>query len=147
MFSFKLRGAYNKMAHLSAAQLAKSRCCGSGNHAQALALAARNLVPGHHRNAADHASHQVDAVKARGAKVVLYGESYSDSYEHARSWSEGQQDIHPSLRRSDVIAGQGTIGMEILPAAPGRYRCNFVAVGGGGLISGSQRTSGGAPQD
>jgi threonine dehydratase len=139
VFSFKLRGAYNKMAHLSADQLA----CGviaasSGNHAQGVALAAQKLgckativMP------RTTPSIKIDAVRARGAEVLLEGESYSDCYERARSLADaqGKSFIHP-YDDPDVIAGQGTIGMEILRQHQGAIDTIFVAVGGGGLISG-----------
>ncbi len=139
VFSFKLRGAYNKMAHLSAAQLAKGVvAASSGNHAQGVALAAQKLgteativMP------RTTPAIKVDAVKARGAKVVLHGESYSDSYEHAQKLVKkgNKAFIHP-YDDPDVIAGQGTIGMEILRQHQGDIDAIFVAVGGGGLISG-----------
>ncbi len=139
VFSFKLRGAYNKMAHLSPAQLAKGVvAASSGNHAQGVALAAQRLgaeativMP------RTTPAIKVDAVKARGAKVVLHGESYSDSYEHAQSLVKkgNKAFIHP-YDDPDVIAGQGTIGMEILRQHQGDIDAIFVAVGGGGLISG-----------
>jgi threonine dehydratase len=139
VFSFKLRGAYNKMAHLSRAQLAKGVvAASSGNHAQGVALAAQKLgcsaiivMPSTTPNI------KVDAVRARGANVVLHGESYSDAYEHARAIAdqEGKSFIHP-YDDPDVIAGQGTIGMEILRQHQGHIDAIFVAVGGGGLIAG-----------
>jgi threonine dehydratase len=139
VFSFKLRGAYNKMAHLSAKQLAAGVvAASSGNHAQGVALAAQKLgtsativMPQTTPNI------KVDAVRARGANVVLRGESYSDAYEHAQELRRagGQTFIHP-YDDPDVIAGQGTIGMEILRQHPGEIDAIFVAVGGGGLIAG-----------
>ncbi|HPV24849.1 MAG TPA: pyridoxal-phosphate dependent enzyme, partial [Casimicrobium sp.] len=139
VFSFKLRGAYNKMAHLSAKQLAAGVvAASSGNHAQGVALAAQKLgtsativMP------KTTPTIKVDAVRSRGANVVLFGESYSDSYEHALAIATKSKKafIHP-YDDPDVIAGQGTIGMEILRQHQGDIDAIFVAVGGGGLISG-----------
>ncbi|MGL4231308.1 MAG: threonine ammonia-lyase, biosynthetic [Casimicrobium sp.] len=139
VFSFKLRGAYNKMAHLSTEQLARGVvAASSGNHAQGVALSAQKLncrativMP------RTTPSIKVNAVKARGADVVLFGESYSDSYKHALALSEkeGKSFVHP-YDDPDVIAGQGTIGMEILRQHQGPLDAIFVAVGGGGLIAG-----------
>ncbi|HEU4459192.1 MAG TPA: threonine ammonia-lyase, biosynthetic [Methylibium sp.] len=139
VFSFKLRGAYNKMARLSEAQLARGVICASaGNHAQGVALAAQRLgcrativMP------VTTPQLKVDAVRGRGAKVVLHGESYSDAYAHARALEKKQRAtfVHP-FDDPDVIAGQGTIAMEILRQHPGPIDAVFVAVGGGGLISG-----------
>ena len=137
--SFKLRGAYNKMVHLPPKQLAAGVVtASSGNHAQGVALAAQKLgakatiiMP------KTTPAIKVDAVRARGAKVELHGESYSDSYEYAQKLVEstGKAFIHP-YDDPDVIAGQGTIGMEILRQHQGDIDAIFVAVGGGGLISG-----------
>jgi threonine dehydratase len=139
VFSFKLRGAYNKMAHLSAAQLARGVICASaGNHAQGVALAAKRLgcravvvMP------VTTPRVKVDAVQALGGEVVLHGDSYSDAYGHALGLQRKQRlsFVHP-FDDPDVIAGQGTIGMEILRQHQGPLDAVFVAVGGGGLISG-----------
>ncbi|HEU5295025.1 MAG TPA: threonine ammonia-lyase, biosynthetic [Burkholderiaceae bacterium] len=139
VFSFKLRGAYNKMAHLSAAQLARGVICASaGNHAQGVALAARRLgcravvvMP------VTTPRVKVDAVQALGGEVVLHGDSYSDAYAHALALQRKQRlsFVHP-FDDPDVIAGQGTIGMEIARQHQGPLDAVFVAVGGGGLISG-----------
>ena len=117
VFSFKLRGAYNKMARLSKAQLARGVICASaGNHAQGVALAARRLgckalivMP------QTTPQVKVDAVRSHGAEVVLSGESYSDAYLHAVELErqQGLTFVHP-FDDPDVIAGQGTIAMEIL---------------------------------
>lgn len=137
--SFKLRGAYNKMAHLSAKQLAAGVVtASSGNHAQGVALAAQRLgVKATIVMPKTTPVIKIDAVRARGAKVVLHGESYSDSYEYAQKLvkSSGKAFIHP-YDDPDVIAGQGTIGMEILRQHQGDIDAIFVAVGGGGLIAG-----------
>jgi threonine dehydratase len=139
VFSFKLRGAYNKLAHLSAEQLARGVICASaGNHAQGVALGAKRLscravvvMP------VTTPRLKVDAVQALGGEVVLHGDSYSDAYERALQLQR-EQDlcfVHP-FDDPDVIAGQGTIGMEILRQHQGPIDAVFVAIGGGGLISG-----------
>ncbi|MBK9443532.1 MAG: threonine ammonia-lyase, biosynthetic [Comamonadaceae bacterium] len=137
--SFKLRGAYNKMAHLSPAHLKKGVICASaGNHAQGVALSAQRLgtravivMP------TTTPQVKVDAVRGFGGEVVLFGDSYSDAYSHAVSLEkqQGLTFVHP-FDDPDVIAGQGTIAMEILRQHQGRLDAVFVAIGGGGLISG-----------
>lgn len=139
VFSFKLRGAYNKMANLSLETLAKGVIAASaGNHAQGVALSAQKLncravivMP------TTTPMIKVNAVKARGAEVVLHGDSYTDAYEHALSLeqSEGLTFVHP-YDDPDVIAGQGTIAKEILESYPGHIDAIFCCVGGGGLIAG-----------
>ena len=139
VFSFKLRGAYNKMAHLSAEALRRGVICASaGNHAQGVALAAQRLgckalivMP------TTTPSLKIAAVRALGGEVVLHGDSYSDAHAHALELeaASGLSFVHP-FDDPDVIAGQGTIAMEILRQHPGRIDAIFVAVGGGGLISG-----------
>ena len=137
--SFKLRGAYNKMAQLTPAQLKNGVICASaGNHAQGVALSASKLgslavivMP------TTTPQLKVDAVRALGGHVVLWGDSYSDAHQHALALQK-QQDltfVHP-FDDPDVIAGQGTIAMEILRQHQGRMDAVFVAIGGGGLISG-----------
>jgi len=139
VFSFKLRGAYNKMAHLSPKQLAAGVvAASSGNHAQGVALAAQKLgIDAIIVMPRTTPSIKIDAVRSRGAKVVLHGESYSDAYEHAQEIVKAKKRafIHP-YDDPDVIAGQGTIGMEILRQHQGDIDAIFVAIGGGGLISG-----------
>ena len=139
VFSFKLRGAYNKMSGLPKDKLKKGVIAASaGNHAQGVALAAQKLgckavivMP------VTTPSIKIDAVAARGAEVVLIGDSYSDAYEHAKILEKKRKlsFVHP-YDDPDVIAGQGTIGMEILRQHPKPIHAIFVAVGGGGLISG-----------
>ena len=139
VFSFKLRGAYNKMAHLSPAQLKRGVICASaGNHAQGVALAAHRMgcaalivMP------VTTPQLKVDAVRALGGEVVLFGDSYSDAYTHALELQKrrGLTFVHP-FDDPDVIAGQGTIAMEILRQHQGPIDAVFVAIGGGGLISG-----------
>src|SRR6185369_4134520 len=139
VFSFKLRGAYNKMAHLTAEQLQRGVICASaGNHAQGVALSAHRLgaravivMP------TTTPQVKTEAVKALGGEVVLYGESYSDAYLHAVELEkqQGLTFVHP-FDDPDVIAGQGTIAMEILRQHQGPLDAVFVAIGGGGLIAG-----------
>jgi threonine dehydratase len=139
VFSFKLRGAYNKMVRLPAAALKRGVIAASaGNHAQGVALAAQKLgcrativMPVTTPNI------KVEAVRARGAKVELKGDTYDEACAHARELERrhGYAFVHP-YDDPDVIAGQGTIGMEILRQHPGKLHAIFVAVGGGGLIAG-----------
>jgi threonine dehydratase len=139
VFSFKLRGAYNRMAHLSAAERARGVVAASaGNHAQGVALAAQRLgckativMP------VTSPSIKIQAVEERGATVVLHGDSYSDAYAHAVKLQKARRTtfIHP-YDDPDVIAGQGTIAIEILRQCQGPLDAIFVAVGGGGLIAG-----------
>ncbi|BAL26606.1 threonine ammonia-lyase, biosynthetic [Azoarcus sp. KH32C] len=139
VFSFKLRGAYNKMAHLSPQALKRGVICASaGNHAQGVALSAQKLgVRAVIVMPTSTPQIKVDAVKARGGEVVLAGDSYSDAYAHAVELEKTEKltFVHP-YDDPDVIAGQGTIGMEILRAHPDPIHAVFCAVGGGGLISG-----------
>jgi threonine dehydratase len=139
VFSFKLRGAYNKMANLTAEQLQRGVICASaGNHAQGVALSAHRLgaravivMP------TTTPQVKTEAVKSLGGEVVLHGESYSDAYVHALELEkeQGLTFVHP-FDDPDVIAGQGTIAMEILRQHQGPLDAVFVAIGGGGLISG-----------
>ena len=139
VFSFKLRGAYNKLRHLSPEALAQGVIAASaGNHAQGVSMGASKLgieavivmprtTPGI----------KVDAVRGWGAKAVLHGDSFDEAYAHAVELMEqrGLTFIHP-FDDPDVIAGQGTIGMEILRQHPEPPEAIFVPVGGGGLIAG-----------
>jgi threonine dehydratase len=139
VFSFKLRGAYNKMASLPKARLARGVIAASaGNHAQGVALAAQRLgcravivMP------VTTPRIKIDAVAARGAEVVLHGDSYDEAYGRALELKarRGLAFVHPYDDR-EVIAGQGTIGMEILRQHARPIDAIFVPVGGGGLISG-----------
>ncbi len=139
VFSFKLRGAYNKMAHLDARQLARGVIAASaGNHAQGVALAAQRLgcravivMP------VTTPRVKVDAVRSRGAEVILHGDSFNEAHTRATGIQAEQEltFVHP-FDDPDVIAGQGTIGMEILRQNQGPIDAIFVAIGGGGLISG-----------
>lgn len=139
VFSFKLRGAYNKMVQLTETQRAKGVIAASaGNHAQGVALAAEKLgmravivMP------TTTPSIKIEAVQARGVETVLVGDSYDEAYAHARELEaeQGLSFVHP-YDDPDVIAGQGTIGMEILQQHRGPLHAVFVPVGGGGLIAG-----------
>src|SRR2546427_7552426 len=132
VFSFKLRGAYNKMAGLPRARLARAVIAASaGNHAQGVALAAQRLgcraaivMP------VTTPRIKIDAVAARGAEVVLVGDSYDEAYRHAKTLERRRKltFVHP-YDDPDVIAGQGTIGMEILRQHTGPIHSIFVAVG------------------
>src|SRR5438876_5681746 len=139
VFSFKLRGAYNKMAHLSAAERAKGVIAASaGNHAQGVALAAQKLGCAATIVMPVTTPHiKIAAVGARGANVVLHGDSYSDAYAKALELQRENDAtfVHP-YDDPDVIAGQGTIAMEILRQWQGPLDAIFVAIGGGGLIGG-----------
>jgi threonine dehydratase len=139
VFSFKLRGAYNKMAHLSPAERARGVIAASaGNHAQGVALAAQRLGCTATIVMPVTTPHiKIAAVEARGAIVVLHGDSYSDAHAHALLLQKRTRAafVHP-YDDPDVIAGQGTVGMEILRQQQGPIDAIFVAIGGGGLVSG-----------
>ena len=139
VFSFKLRGAYNKIAGLSDAELANGVICSSaGNHAQGVALAARQrgiraviVMP------VTTPTIKIKAVRSLGGEVILHGDAYDDAYLHAREIErkDGLAFIHP-FDDPAVIAGQGTIGAEILKQAGPDIDAIFVPIGGGGLIAG-----------
>lgn len=139
VFSFKLRGAYNRMARLSAAELERGVIAASaGNHAQGVALAAQRLgcravivMP------VTTPEMKVRSVAARGAEVVLHGDTYDEACGEARLLEQlrGLTFIHP-FDDPEVIAGQGTIGLEILRQCSEPPDAIYVAVGGGGLIAG-----------
>ena len=139
VFSFKLRGAYNKISRLEAAALARGVICSSaGNHAQGVALAARRrgiraviVMP------LGTASIKVDAVEALGGEVVLHGSAYDDANAHALELAAAEDlaFVHP-FADPDVIAGQGTIALELARQWPEVPTAVFVPVGGGGLIGG-----------
>ena len=139
VFSFKLRGAYNKMASLAPDQLAHGVIAASaGNHAQGVALAAHRMgVRALIVMPATAPSIKVSAVKSWGAEVVLAGVSYSEAYDHALTLARQHSltFVHP-YDDPDVIAGQGTVAQEILRQASGALDAVFVPVGGGGLIAG-----------
>ena len=139
VFSFKLRGAYNKLTTLPQETLDAGIICSSaGNHAQGVSLAAKRkgtraviVMP------VTTPSIKVEAVRSLGGEVILHGDTYDDAYAHARQLEKEQQltFIHP-FDDPDIIAGQGTIGMEILEQTDEKISAVFVPIGGGGLISG-----------
>jgi threonine dehydratase len=139
VFSFKLRGAYNKMVRLSAEERSSGVVAASaGNHAQGVALSARTL--GCHALIVMPVTTpeiKIAAVKALGADVELYGDSYDAAYQHARTLTAKTRAtfVHP-YDDAEVIAGQGTVGMEILGQRPGALHAVFVPIGGGGLAAG-----------
>src|SRR4051812_35051421 len=139
VFSFKLRGAYNKMAHLAPEALARGVICASaGNHAQGVALAAQRL--GSRATVVMPVTTpriKVTAVSSRGARVELHGDSYHEAYVHARAMAKRERltFVHP-YDDPLVIAGQGTIGLEIVRQHPRAIDAIFVPIGGGGLIAG-----------
>jgi threonine dehydratase len=139
VFSFKLRGAYNKMVRLTPEERERGVICASaGNHAQGVALSAKRLgcravivMP------LTTPRLKCEAVQALGGDVILHGDSYSEAYLQARQLADERQFtfVHP-FDDPDVIAGQGTVGMEILRQHQHPIHAVFVAIGGGGLISG-----------
>jgi threonine dehydratase len=139
VFSFKLRGAYNKIVKLSSEKLKRGVICASaGNHAQGVALSAAKVgcravivMP------TTTPDIKIQAVRNRGGEVVLAGESYDEAYAHALELEKAEKltFVHP-FDDPEVIAGQGTIGMEILRQHPKPIHAVFCCVGGGGLISG-----------
>jgi len=139
VFSFKLRGAYNKIAHLSESVAKRGVICASaGNHAQGVALAAqRRGIPAIVVMPLTTPSIKVNAVRNLGGEVVLHGDDYDSAYEHAQTIVRERNlaFVHP-FDDPDVIAGQGTIAAEILRQSRGDLDAIFVPVGGGGLISG-----------
>ena len=139
VFSFKLRGAYNKMARLSPDELRRGVIAASaGNHAQGVALSAKKLgceavivMP------MTTPAIKVDAVRRLGGQVVLYGESFSDAWRHTLDLIQQTGYVFiPPFDDPDVIAGQGTIGLEILRQHPDPIHAVFVPIGGGGLAAG-----------
>ncbi len=139
VFSFKLRGAHNKIANLDEASRARGVVCASaGNHAQGVALSAKQLglravivMP------VTTPAIKIDAVRRLGGEIVLHGMSVDEAREHAEGVARSEQMtfVHP-YDDPDVIAGQGTIAMEILRQHSEAIDAIFVAVGGGGLIAG-----------
>jgi len=139
VFSFKLRGAYNKLSSLTDEELKRGVICSSaGNHAQGVALAAKKR---HVRAVVvmpeTTPSIKVDAVRSLGGEVILHGDTYDEAYAHGRELERerGLVFIHP-FDDPMVIAGQGTIGKEILEQADGEIDAVFVPIGGGGLVAG-----------
>ncbi len=139
VFSFKCRGAFNKLAQLPTAALEKGVICSSaGNHAQGVALAAHRrgiraviVMP------RSTPSIKVDAVRSFGGEVVLHGDAYDEAYEHAMLLAEQQSltFVHP-FADPDVIAGQGTIAVELTRQWQQPPAAIFVPIGGGGLVAG-----------
>jgi len=139
VFSFKLRGAYNKISTLSDEERQRGIIAASaGNHAQGVALAAQKLgiravivMP------KTTPEIKIEAVRSRGAEVVLHGNSYDDAYDLAQQLTKEQHltFVHP-YDDPDVIAGQGTVAVEILKQHPQPIDAIFVPVGGGGLLAG-----------
>jgi len=139
VFSFKLRGAYNKISSLSHSELARGVIAASaGNHAQGVALSARKLgirslivMP------KTTPEIKISSVRSLGGEIILHGSSYDDAYDHAIRLADEQNMtfIHPYDDRQ-VITGQGTVAMEILRQHSGDLHALFVPVGGGGLIAG-----------
>lgn len=139
VFSFKVRGAYNKLLHLDQKQRdAGVVAASAGNHAQGLALAAKHLkVEAIIVMPRTTPSIKVDAVRRRGAKVVLYGDVYDDASVYAKKLVEEKGMTYiPPFDDPDVIAGQGTVAMELLRQHPKHIDAVFIPVGGGGLCAG-----------
>jgi threonine dehydratase len=139
VFSFKIRGAYNRIVRLSRkAQEAGVVCASAGNHAQGVALSAQRLgISATIVMPVTTPAIKVEAVSYFGGKVVLHGDTFDDAYDEARNLERqlGLTFVHP-YDDPEVIAGQGTIGVEILSQRPGPIEAVFVPVGGGGLAAG-----------
>jgi len=139
VFSFKIRGAYNKIAHLSPDERALGVIAASaGNHAQGVAFAARQLgIPATIVMPVTTPAIKISAVEGYGAKVVLHGDSYSEAAEYCNRLvcETGLAFVHP-FDDELVIAGQGTVADELLRQSAGQLDAVFVPVGGGGLIAG-----------
>ncbi|ABC27944.1 threonine ammonia-lyase, biosynthetic [Hahella chejuensis KCTC 2396] len=139
VFSFKLRGAYNKLAQLSGIAKEKGVIAASaGNHAQGLALAAQKLgVKATIVMPQTTPEIKVNSVRAKGAKVVLKGDAFDEAAAHAQMLVKEKGYIYiPPFDDEEVIAGQGTVGMEIMWQHTSPLHAVFVPVGGGGLIAG-----------
>lgn len=139
IFSFKIRGAYNRIARLSeAARQAGVICASAGNHAQGVALSGRKLgIAATIVMPITTPPIKIDAVRYWGGRVVLHGDTFDEAYAHARrlEQEQGLTFVHP-YDDPDVIAGQGTVGMEILQQHPAPIEAVFVPIGGGGLAAG-----------
>jgi threonine dehydratase len=139
VFSFKLRGSYNKIANLSETVARRGVICASaGNHAQGVALAAKKRgIPAVIVMPVTTPAIKVQAVIALGGEAVLHGDAFDAAYEYAMKIAAERQlvFVHP-FDDPDVIAGQGTIGVELLRQSPGEIDAIFIPVGGGGLIAG-----------
>ncbi len=139
VFSYKLRGAYNRMAHLEPAQRQRGVVAASaGNHAQGVGLAAQRMgIPALIVMPKTTPEIKVNAVRRYGVEIVLHGNTYDDASEHAHHLEaeRGLTYVHP-YDHPLVIAGQGTVGKELLEQRSGALNIVFVPVGGGGLIAG-----------
>ena len=139
VFSFKIRGAYNKISRLSAKERAAGVICASaGNHAQGVALSAQRLgIKATIVMPVTTPPIKIDAVRYWGGNAVLFGDTFDEAAAHARQLQAegGLTFVHP-YDDPDVIAGQGTIGMEILQQHPDPIEAVFVPIGGGGLAAG-----------
>lgn len=139
VFSFKIRGAYNRIARLpQAARKAGVICASAGNHAQGVALSAKKLgIEATIVMPVTTPSIKIEAVRHWGGKVVLRGDTFDEAYEHAKALEakHGLTFVHP-YDDPDVIAGQGTIGMELLQQHADPIEAIFVPIGGGGLAAG-----------
>ena len=137
VFSFKLRGAYNKLLQLTEEELGRGVIAASaGNHAQGLAMAARKLgIKATIVMPRTTPQIKVDAVRASGGKVVLHGDAYDDASEHAQKLVAEGHGMHPPLRDPDVIAGQGALAWDSAPVF-GHLDAIFIPVGGGRLCAG-----------
>jgi threonine dehydratase len=139
VFSFKLRGAYNRISHISESAAKRGVICASaGNHAQGVALAAQKRgVPAIIVMPETTPQIKVRSVQDFGAEAVLHGDDYDTAYEHAMELTRERNLIYVhAFDDPDIIAGQGTIGVEILRQTAGDVDAIFVPIGGGGLISG-----------
>ncbi|MDH5377720.1 MAG: threonine ammonia-lyase, biosynthetic, partial [Gammaproteobacteria bacterium] len=139
VFSFKLRGAYNKMASLDPVLRKKGVIAASaGNHAQGVALSAQKMgIPSTIVMPKTTPGIKIGAVKALGSEVILHGNTYDEAYEHSQKLAQEKEltFIHP-YDDPEVIAGQGTVALEILRQIPTIPDAIFVPVGGGGLVAG-----------
>ena len=139
VFSFKIRGAYNKISRLTAEERAAGVICASaGNHAQGVALSAQRLgIKATIVMPVTTPPIKIDAVRYWGGNAVLFGDTFDEAAAHARELQAegGLTFVHP-YDDPDVIAGQGTIGMEILQQHPDPIEAVFVPIGGGGLAAG-----------
>jgi threonine dehydratase len=139
VFSFKIRGAFNRISRLSKeARRVGVVCASAGNHAQGVALSAKQLgIAATIVMPITTPTIKVEAVRYFGGSVVLHGETFDDAYAHARSLEQknGLTFIHP-YDDPEVIAGQGTIGVEMLQQHPDPIEAIFVPIGGGGLAAG-----------
>ena len=139
IFSFKIRGAYNKMSRVSPSVLKRGVVAASaGNHAQGVALAGKTLgCPVTIFMPITSPEIKVKSVKSFGAKVKLVGDSYAEAFAAADAFRKRKNlRLIPPYDDADIIAGNGTIGLEIMRSAKGKLDAIFVPVGGGGLIAG-----------